>query len=60
MSSYLRDDSRHWRDLADETRVRAEEMADPGSKRMLFSVAQTYENLSRQAEKRLLDAEKTK
>jgi DNA-binding ferritin-like protein len=56
----MRDDPKHWRDLAEESRVRAEQMADPASRQMLLSIAQTYENLARQADKRLRDAEQSK
>jgi DNA-binding ferritin-like protein len=60
MANILRDDPKHWRDLAEQARVRAEQMADPASRQMLLSIAQTYENLARQAEKRLRDAENSK
>jgi molecular chaperone GrpE (heat shock protein) len=50
-------DPKHWRELAEKTRVDAEQMNDPGSKRKMLRLAADYEELARRAERRLKKAD---
>jgi hypothetical protein len=43
-------DARHWRDRAAEIRARAGEMQDGVSRRVMLSIAASYELLARRAE----------
>jgi hypothetical protein len=43
-------DARHWRDRAAEIRARAAEMQDGVSRRVMLSIAQSYELLAQRAE----------
>jgi hypothetical protein len=43
-------DAKHWRDRAAEIRARAAEMADGVSRRVMLSIAESYELLAQRAE----------
>jgi hypothetical protein len=43
-------DARHWRDRAAEIRARAAEMQDGVSRRVMLSIAESYEVLARRAD----------
>jgi hypothetical protein len=43
-------DARHWRDRAAEIRARAAEMQDGASRRVMLSIAGSYELLAQRAE----------
>jgi hypothetical protein len=43
-------DAKHWRDRAAEIRSRAAEMEDGVSRRVMLSIAESYEMLARRAE----------
>jgi hypothetical protein len=43
-------DARHWRDRAAEIRARAAEMQDGVSRRVMLSIAQSYELLAQRAD----------
>ena len=51
-------DPKHWRELAEKTRVHAEQMKDPDSKRKTLRLAADYEELARRAERRLKKTDK--
>jgi hypothetical protein len=51
-------DPKHWRELAEKTRVRAEQMNDPDAKRKTLRLAADYEELAKHAERRLKKADK--
>ena len=44
---------RHWQERAEEARALAELMQDEGAKRMMFEVADDYDNLAVQAASRV-------
>ena len=44
----------HWRGRAEETRIRAEQLADPEAKRMML-IAADYDKLARRAAERRLE-----
>ena len=46
-------DPKYWRDRAEETRTRAEQMHDPNSRRRMLRIAEDYEELAKRAERRL-------
>jgi hypothetical protein len=46
-------DPKHWRERAEEARSHAEEMKDPEAKRTMLDIAEGYERLAKQAEKRV-------
>ena len=52
-SSELHDPS-HWRDKAEETRIEAEEMRDPVSRRAMEKVASEYDRLADHVEEYLI------
>jgi hypothetical protein len=43
-------DARHWRDRSAEIRARAAEMQDGASRRVMLSIAESYELLAERAE----------
>jgi len=43
----------HWRNWAEEARIHAEEIRDPGARRLMFGIAESYEHLAAKAEERL-------
>lgn len=47
-------DSQHWFQRAEETRTLAEAMNDPECRRRMLAIADEYESIARQAEKRTL------
>jgi hypothetical protein len=49
----LLDDPAHWRRRAAETRQIARTVSDPGTKALLEVVAESYDELSARAERRL-------
>jgi hypothetical protein len=46
------DDPAHWRQLAEEARRMADQLADPETKQMMLGIAASYEELARIAEAR--------
>jgi hypothetical protein len=46
------DNAAHWRARAEESRVIAEQLQDPESRRMMLNVADSYERLVEHAERR--------
>ncbi len=52
MARYL-DDPRVWRDRAEEARAHAEDMRDEESRRIMTSIAESYEKMAERAERRL-------
>jgi len=50
----LLNDAAHWRDRAEEARVRAEQFSDPQARRMMLDIAAEYERLAERAERRRL------
>ena len=48
-------DSKHWRERAEEARTVADELTDADSKRKMLRLADDYEELAKRAEKRLRD-----
>ena len=51
MSPTLLNDSRRWRDRADEMRTLASEISDPESRMIMLRLANDYESLARRAER---------
>jgi hypothetical protein len=51
-----RDDVAHWVMRAEEARTIAEDMQDSDTRRLMLSVAETYESLARRAAQRLSEA----
>jgi hypothetical protein len=51
---------RHWRDLAKETRAKAGKATSPRSKRVLLSLASSYEHLAKRIWRRSRDTKKSK
>jgi hypothetical protein len=45
-------DPEHWRERAEQARVKAEHMGDPGAIASMLRVAEKYEGLARRAEAR--------
>jgi hypothetical protein len=43
----------HWRARAEESRVLAEQLSDPETRRMMLGIAQSYERLAERAAERL-------
>jgi hypothetical protein len=50
----LLNDARHWRDRAEEARIRAEQMRDPDARAKMLGIAASYERIAERAEERLL------
>jgi len=46
-------DPKHWRERPEEARAHAQQMTDPGAKRMRLAIAEDYEKLARRAQGRL-------
>jgi hypothetical protein len=57
---HYRHDVGHWVMRAEEARIIAEEMQDPDTRRLMLSIAETYESLGRRAARRLSDDAQTK
>jgi hypothetical protein len=53
-------DPQHWRDRANQARAKADQMTDRRSKRMTLGLADFYERVAKQVEKRLLNTKKSK
>jgi hypothetical protein len=51
MSPTFLNDSRRWRDRADEMRTLASEISDPKSRMIMLRLANDYESLARRAER---------
>ena len=51
MSPTFLNDSRRWRDRADEMRTLASEISDPESRTIMLRLANDYESLARRAER---------
>lgn len=49
-------DPEHWRDRAEEARLRAEQLGDPEARRMMLEIAAGYERIAERAEQRLRDS----
>ena len=60
MADMLRDDPKHWRDLAEQARAHAIKMEDPESRCMMIGIADGYDDLARRADQRLRDSKKSK
>jgi hypothetical protein len=45
-------DARHWRQRAENARAMAETFADPGAKRLMRGIADSYDLLAERAERR--------
>jgi hypothetical protein len=43
----------YWRNRAEETRIRAETIADPKARKTMLEIAETYDGLAERADKRL-------
>ena len=54
MANKLWNDPKHWRNRAEEARIRAEQMRDSEPRRMMLEIATEYERLAKKAEQRLL------
>jgi hypothetical protein len=52
-------DARHWRDRAAEIRARTAEMQDGVSRRVMLSIAESYELLAERAEENADRSDKT-
>jgi hypothetical protein len=50
----------HWRDLAKETRAKAGKATSPRSKRVLLSLASSYERLAKRNGRHWRDTKKSK
>jgi hypothetical protein len=50
--SSLKDDPKHWRQLAREARAAADQLDDPEAKRTMLEIAENYEQLASLAEKK--------
>jgi hypothetical protein len=48
----ISDDSEHWRRLAEEARIEAEQITNPRAKQMMLNIAETYDAMARRAEKK--------
>ena len=46
-------DPQHWRDRAEEARIRAEQICNPDASRMMLEIAASYERLAEKTEERL-------
>jgi hypothetical protein len=53
MPSKLTFDAEHWRSRAEEARMLAELIGDPAAKGTMLEIADQYERLAQQAEKRV-------
>jgi hypothetical protein len=42
-------DTKHWRDRAEQARIQAEQMSDPESRRRMLQVAEDYERMADQS-----------
>lgn len=51
--SSMKDDPKHWRQLAHDARAAADKLDDVGSKKTLLEIAEGYEQLALIAEKKL-------
>jgi hypothetical protein len=48
-ASPLQDDSKHWRQLAQDTRATADQLDDPDAKQAMLEIAEGYEQLAQLA-----------
>jgi hypothetical protein len=48
----IRDDAKHWRQRARESRSIADRLDDPAARRTMLQIAEAYEQLAELAEKR--------
>jgi O-methyltransferase involved in polyketide biosynthesis len=60
MTDKLFNNSRHWRNRAEEARKHAELISDPVAKRMMLEIVEGYEHLAQRAEQRLRHPTKSK
>ena len=51
--SSLKDDPKHWRQLAEDARAAADRVDDPDAKKTMLEIAEAYEQLASIAEKRI-------
>jgi hypothetical protein len=52
------DNAAHWRARAKESRVLAEQLHDPESRRMMLTVAESYERLADHADRRIAEKDR--
>lgn len=50
-NSSMKNDPKHWRQLAQEARAAADQLDDPVAKRTMLEIAESYEELASIAEK---------
>jgi hypothetical protein len=56
----LIDNPEHWRARAEEARVLAEQIDDPGAKQTMLRIAESYERLAERAAERLKENKQNK
>jgi hypothetical protein len=49
----LQDDPKHWRQLAQDARAAAAQLDDPDAKKTMLEIAEGYDQLASNAEKRI-------
>jgi hypothetical protein len=49
----LQDDPKHWRQLAQDARATADQLDDPDAKKTMIEIAEGYDQLASNAEKRM-------
>jgi hypothetical protein len=55
MSASHINDSKHWRERADEARANALQINDPDARQMMLRIASDYDKLAKRAEQRTLN-----
>ena len=48
----LKDDPKHWRQLAQDARAAADQLDDPDAKKTMLEIAESYEQLASRAEEK--------
>ena len=51
-NSSMKDDPKHWRQLAQEARAAADQLDDPDARRTMLEIAESYEELASIAERK--------